>query len=280
MRFLFRILLLLLMAASVCLVQACPAQAQAAAAQLMPGMAEQLLALANRSRAEAGVGRLVWDEQLAAAARAHTLRMAAEGPIAHRYDGEPTLADRAGRAGAHFDSIEENVAVGSGPAAIHEGWMHSPGHRANLLNADVNRVGIAVVFSNGVYYATADYDRSVASLSREQVEAHVAGLLMTAGLKIIPDHGAARAACLLDHGMPPGAGAAQPLFVMRWQDADLTRLPETLERQLRMRDYRRAEVGSCPARNADPGFTVYRVAVLLYSGGAADWPKSYYQPND
>jgi uncharacterized protein YkwD len=52
---------------------------------------------------------------LAAAARRHCLRMAAEGPISHRYEGEPDLSERAAQAGAHFSLIEENVAVGPDP---------------------------------------------------------------------------------------------------------------------------------------------------------------------
>src|SRR3954447_4167864 len=107
--------------------------------------AEQLFAMANATRAQEGRGRLVWDEALAEAALKHCMRMAAEGPIAHRYGGEPDLTARAADAGAHFSLIEENIAVGSYPATIHQGWLNSPGHRANLLKPDIDHVGIAVV---------------------------------------------------------------------------------------------------------------------------------------
>src|SRR5581483_5991765 len=144
--------------------------AQESGGQVAPQTAQQLMALANQARALAGVGPLKWDDALATAARDHTLRMAAEGPIAHRYGGEDDLSTRAGKAGAGFDLVEENVAVGPTPAQIHDEWMHSPGHRANLLDADVNRVGIAVVAVRGVLSATADYARGVQMLTREQVE--------------------------------------------------------------------------------------------------------------
>src|SRR5579863_5204977 len=65
-----------------------------------PGLraeAEQIFSLANQARAKAGVGSLRWDESLAAAALAHCGLMAREGPIAHRYDGEPELTDRAAK---------------------------------------------------------------------------------------------------------------------------------------------------------------------------------------
>ena len=90
---------------------------------------EQIFALANQARAQAGVGRLQWDPALAEAALAHCRRMAMEGPISHRYGGEPDLTGRAAHAGAHFSVIEENVAVGPSADAIHEEWMQSPGHQ-------------------------------------------------------------------------------------------------------------------------------------------------------
>src|SRR6202167_6041477 len=102
------------------------------------------MAVGKEGRGQSGARALQWDEGLAAAARRHCLRMAAEGPISHRYGGEDDLSERAGHAGAHFSLIEENVAIGPTPAAIHDEWMHSPGHRANLLNPEVDRVGLAV----------------------------------------------------------------------------------------------------------------------------------------
>ena len=92
--------------------------------------------------------------------------MAQEGPIAHQYGGEADLSGRAAQAGAHFSVIEENVAVGPSADAIHEEWMHSPGHRANLLRPDVDRVGVAVVAARGVLYAVADYSRARGAVER------------------------------------------------------------------------------------------------------------------
>jgi hypothetical protein len=225
---------------------------------------EQLMALANQARAQAGAGRLQWDPALAAAALFHCRRMAAEGPIAHRYGGEPDLTGRAGQAGAHFDLIEENVAVGSSADAIHDEWMHSPGHRSNLLNADVNRVGVAVVQSRGVLYAVADYARAVQSFSAPQAEARVASLIKASGVSILSDPSLARRACTTDQGMPQSAGSPTPGFVMRWQGADLSQLPKTLTDRLASGRYKLAAVGSCPAQDLDGSFTVYRIAVLLY----------------
>jgi uncharacterized protein YkwD len=226
---------------------------------------DRIYALANQARAEAGVGRLAWDPALAAAALAHCRRMAMEGPIAHRYGGEADVSQRAADAGAHFGVIEENVAIGPTGAAIHDEWMHSQGHRENLLSPDVDRVGIAVVSARGVLYAVADYSHGVAALTPAQVEALVASLIRVSGVKVFPDPSVARAGCATDSGMPrAGAGGPQARFIMRWQDSDLSRLPPALTARLASGNYRSAAVGSCPAQNVEGAFTAYRVAVLLY----------------
>ncbi len=225
--------------------------------------AEQLMALANREREQRGTGKLDWDPALAKAALQHCQRMVQEGPIAHQYANEPDLAARTGQAGAHFSVIEENVAVGPSAARIHEEWMHSPGHRSNLLSADVDRVGIAVIASRGVLYAVADYSHAVESLGGNQAEARVAALIRRSGLSILGNPSVAREACEMDSGVPRSASPS-PGFIMRWQDSQLSQLPGALVNRLSSGRYHRAAVGSCPAQGVQGAFTVYRVAVLLY----------------
>jgi hypothetical protein len=240
------------------------AQAQERDRVPQPAKAEQLYAMANETRGQSGLRRLEWDPALAEAAMKHCMRMAAEGPISHRYGGELDLSERAGAAGAHFSLIEENIAVGSYPGRIHQGWLDSPGHRANLLNPEVDRIGVAVVAAQGVLFAVADYARGVPVMGPTQVESAVAGLLRAKGVAVRRDATDARAACHLDRGLPSLAGAEPPQFVMRWQGAELDRLPADLVERLESGRYRQAEVGTCPARNTEGAFTVYRVAVLLY----------------
>jgi hypothetical protein len=198
-----------------CTAMLTPARPQAGQA-VEPGAA-QLMALANQARATVGAPPLRWDQGLAEAARKHTLRMISEGPIAHQYPGELDVSERAGLAGAHFDLIEENVAVASSLTAIHDGWMQSKGHRENMLNPEVGSVGIAIVASRGVLYATADYSRGVQALTREQVESRFSEQIQSAGVKVLTDHSLARAACLMDNGIPRSAADTPPGFIMRWR---------------------------------------------------------------
>ncbi len=234
-----------------------------AGANLQPE-AEQLFALANHARRIAGVGQLQWDQSLAAAAFYHCKWMVQQGQIAHRYGGEPDLSVRAADAGAHFGVIEENVAIGPSAARVHDEWMESPGHRANLLSPDVDSVGIAVIASRGVLYAVADYAHGVPALTARQVEARVADLIRVSGIAIEFDHSLARAACAMDSGFPRNASGSQPRFIMRWQDSDLDKLPQALADRLSSGNYRSAAIGSCPAQESQGGFTAYRLAVMLY----------------
>ncbi len=221
----------------------------------------QIMQLANQVRAAEGSGPLQWDPALGEAARQHCLRMAAEGPISHRYGGEPDLTERAGQAGAHFSLIEENVAIGPSPAAIHDEWMHSAGHRSNLLNPQVDRIGVAVVASRGVLYSVADYAKAVPVLTPAQVEATIGGQLRSKGITLSSDSADARAYC-----SQQGAARipSRPGFRMLWQEADLTHLPQPLLTRIATGQYRQAAVGSCPAQDVEGSFTAYRVAVLLY----------------
>jgi hypothetical protein len=239
-----------------------PAQSAAQPARIDPS-AWQLLQMANASRNKQGIGPLTWDPALAKAAFDHCQRMIAEGHIAHRYGDELNVDARAAQAGAHFSLIEENIAIGSTPAAIHQEWMNSPEHRDNLLNPQVNRVGVAVLPGRGILYAVADYAHTVPVLKPEEVEARIGSLIVGYGLTILADPGEARTACAADHGMPPGTGP-QPMFVMRWQGADLSVLPQSLVNRLKTGQFKRASVGSCPTGQVEGGFTAYRVAVLLY----------------
>ena len=117
---------------------------------------------------------------------------------------------------------------------------------------------------NGVLYATADYAHGVQALSQTQIEERVAELIRPSRVAIGGSTSFARAACLMQNGVPQSSGSTQALFVMRWQDSDLSHLPKQLADQLVSGRYRAASVGSCEPAGVDGTFTAYRVAVLLY----------------
>jgi hypothetical protein len=238
--------------------------AQIASSNAIQSEAWQIVQLANQARAEAGAGPLQWDAALATAARQHCLRMAAERSISHQYPGEPNVSARAAQANAHFSLIEENVALAPTPAAIHSAWMHSPGHRSNLLNPQVDHVGVALVAGRDGLYAVADYERAVLVLTESQQESEVAGLVKANGVAILPDHTLARTSCATKGTLPRPASGPRPRFALYWEGAQLTQLPPDLVNELATGKYHQAAVGSCPSQGQEDTFTSYRIAVLLY----------------
>jgi uncharacterized protein YkwD len=57
----------------------------------------------------------------------------------------------------HFISAAENVAQGPTAAVIHQEWMNSPPHRENLLDPELDSMGVAVVARNGELFAVQDF---------------------------------------------------------------------------------------------------------------------------
>jgi Cysteine-rich secretory protein family len=230
------------------------------AVKAQSGPERQLMELANEARAARGLGPLVWDKSLAAASRQHAVWVARSAQLSHQYPGEIDLAARASQAGARFELIAENIAQGSSAGQLHDEWMHSPPHRANLLDPRVNRVGIAIVRKGDTLYGVEDFSHAVADLGPQQVEAKVAAMLVARGITPLASHDAARATCQMEHG---SAGPKRPMFVMRWEGADLGRLPDVLEDRIRTGKYHTAAVGACGG-SSPQAFASYHVAVMLY----------------
>ncbi len=231
-------------------------------AQAHGSVAEQyLFAQANAERAQRGLPQLRWDGALYRAAQTHAKEMALRQSISHQYPGEPELSDRGRAAGARFSVIAENVAEAPTAVRIHDAWMNSPGHRANLLDAQVDSVGISVLSRNGQLYAVEDFDRSVANLSLEEQEHAVQALLGEAvPIEVLPTSDQVRQTCLMDTGF---AGDRRPGFVMRYTAGELTRLPDALKTRLSTGKYRQAEVGACMAKDSQ-AFSTFKIAVVLY----------------
>jgi hypothetical protein len=220
---------------------------------------QYLFSALNQERTSRGLTPVRFDAALTQAASAHARQMADRGMISHRFPNEAELSDRGAEAGARFDRITENVAEGPSAVVLHDAWMHSAGHRANILDPAVDAVGIAVVARNGQFYAVQDFQRTVQSLTLEQQEATVGVLLDQAGLELVPN-ASARQTCAMASGY---AGDQQPSFVVRYTTADLALLPSQLQTRLAKAQDHKASVGACTL-NGKNGFTNYSIAILLY----------------
>ena len=224
-------------------------------------IAEQyLLAAANEARANEGLPPVRLDPVLSEASALHAREMANHANISHQFDGEPELATRGANAGAHFSLISENVGEAPSSVIIHDLWMHSPGHRANLLDPNVDSIGIAIVTRDNQLYAVEDFASTVKILTLNQQERTVAGVIAQSGMRVAETTDDARQTCTMSTGY---AGSRQPWYIMRYTAASLNAIPSQLKSRLTSGKYHQAVVGACPATRKS-SFTAYNIAVLLY----------------
>jgi uncharacterized protein YkwD len=120
-----------------------------------------LLAMANRIRREAGVPPLRMNPELTKAARAHARLMIQQRQLSHQFDGEPSLLKRLHETGVPLNSVGENVAYHASTEQVFDALMHSPPHRANLLDPDFNAAGFAAFWSEGRLYVVQDFVRQL-----------------------------------------------------------------------------------------------------------------------
>lgn len=213
----------------------------------------------NRERVARGLQPLRMDAALNKVARQHADQMAAAGVISHQFPGEPDLARRIQQQGLAVATVAENVAVAPTVQQIHEEWMHSPLHRANLLDARVNVVGFGVVVRNGELYAVEDFAHALTPMTGRQQEQQVAAILAGRGLSIKSDTAIARSYC----GDSPNRVRPLPRFIMDYTTPDLQQLPRQLEDRISSGRLHTASVGACSA-NSQSGLTAYHIVVLLY----------------
>lgn len=107
----------------------------------------------NAYRAKYGLSSLRYDRTLASVADLQCRLMIANGHIGHAFGCGTTLGERLSQAGDAPRLAAENVARGQDSiAAVMEAWMHSPGHRRNMLHPRMREFGIAQRVSNGQPY--------------------------------------------------------------------------------------------------------------------------------
>jgi len=120
---------------------------QMSAAEL--AFAMEVLDLVNQERTDQGLGTLTWDDDLTTVAYLHSVDMDVRDFWDNGYphvdpDGNG-LVDRLDAAGITYSLAGENIAIGyTTPEAVMDGWMNSPGHKANILNAGFTQLGIGL----------------------------------------------------------------------------------------------------------------------------------------
>jgi uncharacterized protein YkwD len=116
-----------------------------------PAAVAATLCLLNQERTSRGLSALTPSPVLDKAADRYAENMVEGGFFDHVSPGGSTFLQRikaAGWAPAGGWTAGENIAWGSGslatPASIVDGWMHSAGHKANILNGAFSQIGIGI----------------------------------------------------------------------------------------------------------------------------------------
>jgi len=106
--------------------------------------AQQLLALVNQARANAGVGPLALSCPLNVAAERHLQDMKANNFFDHAGSDGSNAGERADDAGYDGRGWAENIAGGHRSAqSVFDAWIGSDGHRRNILNGNYQHMGLA-----------------------------------------------------------------------------------------------------------------------------------------
>ena len=108
---------------------------------------QRVFELTNQERLNAGLLALTYNYQLEVAAESHSQDMALQDYFDHNgLDGSSPF-DRIEATGYNYSWAAENIAAGqTTPEQVVNGWMNSPGHRANILNTNLTEIGV------GYYY--------------------------------------------------------------------------------------------------------------------------------
>ena len=101
----------------------------------------------NNSRSNHGVGNLSLDKQLSRVARRHTWEMKDKRTLYHTPSS--TLRWRV----TNWNRLGENVGYGGDVDSLHQAFMDSPSHRANVLG-NYRHVGIGVKKDGDIMWVT------------------------------------------------------------------------------------------------------------------------------
>lgn len=113
---------------------------------------KEVVRLVNEIRAENGLPSLTYDWELSRVARYKSQDMKDNKYFSHTSPTYGSPFQMIKNFGITYRSAGENIAKEyATPQAVVNGWMNSSGHRANILNASFNRIGVGYV-AGGNYW--------------------------------------------------------------------------------------------------------------------------------
>jgi phenylpropionate dioxygenase-like ring-hydroxylating dioxygenase large terminal subunit len=121
----------------------------------------RMFELVNQTRVEAGLEPLGADIPLIVSARGHTSAMIETGDLFHSTSAEMATY------GSNWELMGENVGLGQDVTSVHEAFMRSTSHRANVLG-EFDRVGVGIDRnSDGTIFVTVVFMRRTPDAPRD-----------------------------------------------------------------------------------------------------------------
>jgi uncharacterized protein YkwD len=106
----------------------------------------------NTARTLRGRPKMHLDKHLSRVARRHAWIMSQDNDLFH--SNMDSLARRVTR----WRTLGENVGMGYGVSSLHQAFMASPGHRANILAGDYRHVGVGTAQRHGTLFVTVVFE--------------------------------------------------------------------------------------------------------------------------
>jgi uncharacterized YkwD family protein len=117
---------------------------------------QEVVNLTNNERAKAGLKALQIDTKLTQSAQAKSQDMKDKNYFSHTSPTYGSPFDQMKSFGVSYKSAAENIAMGQRTAAeVVDGWMKSPGHKANIMNGSYTHIGVGL--SDSGYYWTQQF---------------------------------------------------------------------------------------------------------------------------
>jgi uncharacterized protein YkwD len=238
-------------------------------------MERQIFEWTNQERGKVHALPLKWSDRLALAARLHSDEMAKYKDLSHQVQDEAVFTERLAERGARFNAAAENVGYGDEAEDLQSGWMHSPPHRANLLNPVYTEMGVGIVRSGGRLWATEDFTTALKVLSSEDFEQavarHVDALRKARGLgplKVTASSALRRMACSGESSANAASSAVPShnlqAYAFNFTAPNTDQLPQVLLKRALEIPSGGYSIGACSSQSGNYGMSTYRVLVVLY----------------
>ncbi len=130
----------------------------------LPEWGQEMLDSINQYRSQArqcgddfmpAVEPLTWQCQLTTSSQAHADDMAINNFFSHTGSDGLSMRNRIDATGYQWSRIGENIAAGyANVSSAMQGWINSPGHCSNIMNADFTEVGVALTRTTTADYPT------------------------------------------------------------------------------------------------------------------------------